>query len=77
MVNYTNFPRYASASNDAHDWAAAEKQVSKAVHDGRKTTTVSVKSKSDKKRKAGEAVGEALKEAEAVKEKRGKKGKHR
>ncbi|KAL1384691.1 N-acetyltransferase-like protein [Phyllosticta capitalensis] len=77
MIDALPLDKYASASNDAHDWAAAEKQVSKAVHDGRKTTTVSVKSKSDKKRKAGEAVGEALKEAQAVKEKRGKKGKHR
>lgn len=70
--------RYAIASGDAHDWADAEKQVSKASHDGRKSTTVSVKSKSGgSKRKAGEAVEEVLKEAEALKEKKGKKGKHR
>ncbi|KAK7545532.1 N-acetyltransferase-like protein [Phyllosticta citricarpa] len=77
MIDALPLDRYAIASGDAHDWDAAEKQVNRAVHDGRKSTTVSVKAKGDKKRKAGEAVGEALKEAEAVKEKRGKKGKHR
>lgn len=71
--------RYEIASGDAHDWAEAEKQVAKAAHDGRKSTTVSVKAKNGaSKRKAGEAVEEALKEVEAAKEhKKGKKGKHR
>ncbi|KAB2574453.1 Nucleolar ATPAse [Lasiodiplodia theobromae] len=78
MIDALPLDKYAIASGDAHDWAEAEKQVSKASHDGRKSTTVSVKSKSGgSKRKAGEAVEEVLKEAEALKEKKGKKGKHR
>ncbi|OJD29636.1 nucleolar atpase kre33 [Diplodia corticola] len=79
MIDALPLDQYAMASNDAHDWTEAEKQVSKAARDGRKSTTVSIKSKNGggSKRKAGEAVEEALKEAEAVKEKKGKKGKHR
>ncbi|KKY23683.1 putative nucleolar atpase [Diplodia seriata] len=79
MIDALPLDKYAMASNDAHDWTEAEKQVEKAARDGRKSTTVSVKAKNGgaSKRKAGEAVEEALKEAEASKEKKGKKGKHR
>ncbi|KAL1627727.1 N-acetyltransferase 10 [Neofusicoccum ribis] len=79
MIDALPLEKYEIASGDAHDWAEAEKQVAKAAQDGRKSTTVSVKSKNGaSKRKAGEAVEEALKEVEAAKEhKKGKKGKHR
>ncbi|KAF4311181.1 exodeoxyribonuclease V alpha chain [Botryosphaeria dothidea] len=82
MIDALPLERYEIASGDAHDWADAERQVAKASTDGRKSTTVSVKAKNGAgKRKAGEAVEEALKEAETATgregKKGGKKGKHR
>lgn len=71
--------RYEINSGDAHDWADAERQVAKAAQGGRTSTTVSVKARNGaSKRKAGEAVEEALKEVESARDgKKGKKNKHK
>lgn len=51
------------------DWADAERQIRKATKEGAASSlTVSVKTGKDKKRKAGDAVEEAYKEAERFKE---------
>ncbi|PSN69766.1 N-acetyltransferas-like protein [Corynespora cassiicola Philippines] len=51
------------------DWADAERQIRKAAKEGgQNSLTVSVKSGKEKKRKAGEAVEEAYKEAEKFKD---------
>jgi N-acetyltransferase 10 len=66
--------RYEIAAG-ATDWADAERQVRDTAKEG-KAVTVSVKAGKDKKRKAGDAVEEAYKEAEKIKE-GGKKKKSR
>jgi N-acetyltransferase 10 len=66
--------RYAIADGGA-EWEEAELQIRNSQNGSRKSTTVSVKSKDTFKRKAGEAVAEALKEIEAIKPKKQKKGK--
>lgn len=76
------FIRYAIEAG-ATDWADAERQISKATKQGGASSnsmTVSVKTKGkEKKRKAGEAVEEAYKEAnrEGGGKKKSKSGKHR
>lgn len=60
--------------NGAADWEEAERAVGKAGS-GAKNLTVAVKT-GEKKRKSGEAVEEAFKEAEKFKE-GGKKKKHK
>jgi N-acetyltransferase 10 len=69
--------RYEIGSG-ATDWEEAEQAISKASKGGKtKSVTVSVKS-GEKKRKVGEAVEEAYKEAEKFKEGGGgKKKKHK
>ncbi|KAF2088345.1 N-acetyltransferas-like protein [Saccharata proteae CBS 121410] len=74
MIDALPLDRYEIADGGA-DWDNAERQVRIAQGDSKKSTTVSVK-KSAGKRKAGEAVEEALKEVETGKEgKKSKKGK--
>jgi len=67
-------------SNGADDWADAERQINKSTKDGSSSMVVSVKSGKEKKRKASDAVAEALKEAEGSrdgsKKKKSKFGKH-
>ena len=68
MINDLPLDQYANA-NGGVAWEDAERQVREAGHKGRKSTTVSVKSSraEDKgKRKAGEALAEAQREAERV-----------
>ncbi|KAH7076895.1 GNAT acetyltransferase 2-domain-containing protein [Paraphoma chrysanthemicola] len=61
----------------ADDWQEAERSVSKAAKNGAASNlTVAVKT-GEKKRKVGEAVEEAFKEAEKFKESGGKKKKHK
>lgn len=57
-------------STGSTDWADAERQIRSSAKDGgAKSMTVSVKSgNKDKKRKAGDAVEEAQKEAERFQE---------
>ena len=59
------------ADTSAQDWGDAENQIK-----GGKSTTVSVKNRTDNaKRKPGDALAEAHREAEAVREKKkSKKG---
>lgn len=74
MIDALPLDHYANA-NGAAAWEDAERQVRDARKNGRKSTTVSVKSqrKEEKlKRKAGEALAEAQKEAGKERE-RGKK----
>lgn len=60
--------RYAIGAGPT-EWAEAEKQIRKAAKDGAPVSaTVSVKTGKVNKRKAGEAVDEAYKEAEKFKE---------
>jgi N-acetyltransferase 10 len=67
--------RYEIATGST-DWTEAERQIRKATKDGLgKSLTVSVKTGKDKKRKAGEAVEEAYKEAEQFREAGAKKKK--
>lgn len=78
MVDSLPLERYAAANRGAK-WEDAEKQVRDAAEKGRKSGTVSVKSvrsEDQAKRKAGEALAEAQKEAERVggKHKKMKKG---
>jgi N-acetyltransferase 10 len=71
------FVRYEIGSG-ATDWEEAERAISKAAKDGKTNNlTVAVKT-GEKKRKVGEAVEEAYKEAEKFKEgASGKKKKHK
>lgn len=69
--------RYEVANGEA-SWQDAEKQIQKAAQKGGKSTTVSVKSSNEAKngkRKAGEALEEAQKEAAGLSDKKSKKGK--
>jgi N-acetyltransferase 10 len=74
LIDSLPLDRYEIAAG-ATDWADAERQVRDTAKEG-KAVTVSVKAGKDKKRKAGDAVEEAYKEAEKVKE-GGKKKKSR
>ena len=76
MKTLTESPRYATADGGA-DWEGAEEQIKNAQGKSSKSNTVSVKShKADaNKRKAGEAVAEALKEAVTTRPKKQKKSK--
>jgi len=66
-----NLERYALADAPEEDWQQAERLIAEG-----KSTTVAVKSEKSKKRKPGEALAEAYKEAETVREKKkSKKGK--
>jgi N-acetyltransferase 10 len=68
--------RYEIGSG-ATDWQDAERTISKAAKDGKvKDITIAVKT-GEKKRKVGEAVEEAFKEAEKFKEGAGKKKKQK
>ena len=70
--------RYEISTGKA-DWEDAERLISKTVKNGDSNIVVAVKSSKDKKRKAGEAVAEALKEANggsAEGSKKPKKSKH-
>ena len=76
MIDSLPLDRYGAADGDAA-WGDAERQIRDAGRLGRKSTTVSVKSSrvGDKnKRKAGEAMAEAQKEAERLQQKKMKKG---
>lgn len=59
------------------DWNDAEKQVRTSKGERKQGVTVSVKSGANGKRKAGEAVADAVKEVEGLgkKSKKGKEGK--
>lgn len=72
-----HFDRYEIGSG-ATDWQEAEKSIKKAAKEGKTgNLTVAVKT-GEKKRKVGEAVEEAYKEAEKFKEGAGgKKKKHK
>ena len=72
MIDALPLDKYAIAEGGAN-WEEAEQQVK----GGRTSGVVSVKSgkgKEDRKRKAGEAVTDAIREAEGGREQRGKKG---
>jgi N-acetyltransferase 10 len=70
----TRHIRYEIGSG-ATDWQDAERTISKAAKDGKvKDITIAVKT-GEKKRKVGEAVEEAFKEAEKFKEGAGGKKK--
>jgi N-acetyltransferase 10 len=70
----TRYVRYEIGSG-ATDWQEAERTISKAAKEGKvKDLTVAVKT-GEKKRKVGEAVEEAFKEAEKFKESAGGKKK--
>jgi N-acetyltransferase 10 len=70
----TRYIRYEIGSG-ATDWQEAERTISKATKDGKvKDLTIAVKT-GEKKRKVGEAVEEAFKEAEKFKEGAGGKKK--
>jgi N-acetyltransferase 10 len=77
---YTELIQYAryEIGSGATDWQDAERAISKATKEGgAKNITVAVKT-GEKKRKVGEAVEEAFKEAEKFKEGAGgKKKKHK
>jgi N-acetyltransferase 10 len=69
--------RYAIDAGET-DWADAERQIRNAQKDGVTNKTVSVKTGSSAKRKAGSALEEAHKEVEKIKgapKKRSKSGK--
>lgn len=74
----TNITTRYEVSNGAADWQEAERSIAKAAKDGKASNlTVAVKT-GEKKRKVGEAVEEAYKEAEKFKEGAGgKKKKHK
>ena len=79
MIDALPLDRYEIADGGA-DWADAEKQARSAQANGRtgKSTTVSVKSQQKHghgKRKAGEAMEAAEREAEKFREKKSKKSK--
>ncbi|KAF2636195.1 DUF699-domain-containing protein [Massarina eburnea CBS 473.64] len=66
LIDALPLGKYAIGAG-TNDWEEAERQISKAAKKGG-STTVSVKTGKDKKRKAGEALGEVLKEADKIKE---------
>lgn len=69
--------RYEIANGDS-SWQDAERQIEMAAQKGGKSTTVSVRTGKDSKhgkRKAGEALEEAQKEAAGLDGKKSKKGK--
>ncbi|KAK3713249.1 N-acetyltransferase 10 [Vermiconidia calcicola] len=74
MIDSLPLEKYANGrGGDAAEWEDAERQV----REGRKSTTVSVKAsqrEAKAKRKAGEALAEAQKEAEGFEGRGGKKG---
>jgi len=79
MIDSLPLDRYEIANGEA-SWDDAERQIQKAAKaGGKKSTTVSVKSYTTdgkgSKRKAGEALGEVLKEAEGLREGGGGKNK--
>ena len=80
MIDSLPLEKYATAKGDGDAaWEDAEKQIREAERKGAKNTTVSVKAnqKEEKaKRKAGEALAEAQREAEGMgsKHKKAKKG---
>ena len=66
LIDSLPLEQYATANGEA-DWEAAERQVREAERSGRKSNTVSVKTsrpEEKEKRKAGEALAEAQKEAD-------------
>lgn len=74
-LHVTNIPRRYEIGSGAADWEEAERAVGKA---GGNATNLTVAVKTgEKRKKAGEAVEEAYKEAEKFKEKGGKKKKHK
>ncbi|KAF2234433.1 DUF699-domain-containing protein [Viridothelium virens] len=72
LINALPLDRYAIAEEDT-GWEGAEDQVKGGKTSG-VVTIKSRKSREERKRKAGEATDEALKEAEKGRERRGKKG---
>ncbi|KAF2674092.1 DUF699-domain-containing protein [Microthyrium microscopicum] len=74
MIDALPLDRYAITDGGA-DWDDAERQIRNAQGSSHKSTMVSVKGQKKEKRKAGEAIAEVLKEAEAIKPKKVKKSK--
>jgi N-acetyltransferase 10 len=75
LIDALPLHKYQIGSGETTDWQDAERAISKATKEGVKNLTVAVKT-GENKRKAGEAVEEAYKEAEKFKE-GGKKKKAR
>ncbi|OCK77701.1 N-acetyltransferas-like protein [Lepidopterella palustris CBS 459.81] len=74
MIDALPLDRYEIADGGA-DWENAERQIRAAHANNGKSMTVAVKTGKGPKRKAGEAIEEALREAEGVGWKEGKKSK--
>jgi hypothetical protein len=73
MYSQLTIPRYATADGGM-DWEDAEKQVRKNKDKSKKSLTVSVRNDTNgSKRKAGEAVNDALTELTSLKQKKKKK----
>ncbi|KAF2186868.1 N-acetyltransferas-like protein [Zopfia rhizophila CBS 207.26] len=74
LIDALPLDKYEIATGDT-DWGDAERKIRNASKNGATSMTVSVKAGKEKKRKAGDAVEEAYKEAERFKEGKKKKSK--
>ncbi|KAF2266091.1 DUF699-domain-containing protein [Lojkania enalia] len=78
LIDSLPLDKYEIATGETN-WVDAERQIRDATMGGNKSMTVSVKTGKEKKRKAGDALEEAYKEADQFKEggkkKKGKSGK--